>query len=201
MKLTLSSHALQDAVTMLRASGWPGVVGAVCLAIAAGAAAWWLPAMRRESAALAAAADAAEQRTRRIAQQRRTTTDAPVSSAQRFRAAFPSALDRQDRLAAMLALAAERQLEPRRSEFQLSLDRDLGLLRYTVTMPLSGPYDQVRDFIEAVHARDPALSLDRLRLRRASAGTSVVETDLTWSLYMRTGTAAPSPLLSASARP
>lgn len=181
---------------LLRAWGWPGALGAVCLAIAAAAALWWLPAMRRESAALGAAADAAEQSTRRIVRQR-GTTEAPVSAAQRFRAAFPSALDRQDRLAAVLALAAERQLEPKRSEFQLSLDRDLGLLRYSMTMPLSGTYEQVRDFIEAAHTRDPALSLDRLRLRRASAGATAIETDLTWSLYMQAGATPPDSTLPA----
>ena len=189
MKLAVSLHALQYAGTRLRGWGWPGALGAVCLAIAAGAASWWLPSIHRESAALGAAADDAERSTGRIVRQRQMT-EAPISAAQRFGAAFPSALHRQDRLAAMLALAVEHQLEPKRSEFQLSLDRDLGLLRYSVTMPLSGSYEQLRDFIEAAQTDDPALGLDRLRLRRASAGATAIEADLTWSLYMQAGAAA-----------
>jgi hypothetical protein len=164
----------------------------VCLATAAAAALWWLPALHRESALMRAAADAAELRNARQADQRRSTTE-PFSAARRFRAAFPPASDRQDRLATILAVAAEHQLVPRRSDFQLSPDRDLGLLRYSVTMPLSGSYEQVREFIEAALSRDTALSLDRLRLRRPSAGAVMIETDLTWSFYMRADAPSAAP--------
>ena len=93
----------------------------------------------------------------------------------------------------LLTLAAKNGLESKRSEFRLSPDRDSGLLRYTVTLPVAGSYGQVRRFMEEAQARDPALSLDRLRLRRASTSASVVETDLTWSFFMQ-----PEPVAAAT---
>ena len=73
-----------------------------------------------------------------------------------------------------------------------SRDKATGLLRYSVTMPLTGPYVQLRAFVEEALAGDGALSLDRMRLRRASTGANLVEADLTWSFYMRPGGAAAS---------
>ena len=91
------------------------------------------------------------------------------------------------RVATLLELAGHHALEIRRSEFQLAKDKESGLLRYSVTMPLSGSYAQLRGFVEDALASDAALSLDRLRLRRASAAASTVEAELTWSFYMQPG--------------
>ena len=63
-----------------------------------------------------------------------------------------------------------------------------GLERLRVNMPVTGSYAQVRRFIAAALAHDPALSLDAVKLRRASPMAAEVEAELQWSLH---GRAAP----------
>ena len=174
----------RDVLAQARGWGWPFAAGAVALALASGVALGLVPALRRESEAVALDADAAA---RRAAQSGAVLRAARPSgpTADRFVAGFPAADERQARVATLLALAVHHALELRHGEFQLGQDKGTGLARYVVTLPLSGSYLQLRAFIEEALAGDAALSLDRLRLRRASAGAAVVEAELTWSLYMR----------------
>ena len=164
--------------------GWPGAIGLGCLVAALAAITLWLPALQRESDALETGVDMAERRARRATAPQ--VAIAPLQTPeQRFRDAFPTARQRQERLAALLSIAAEHGLESKRNEFRLSAERDIGLDRYSVSMPLTGPYAQLRAFIEDAQSRDVALSLDSVRIRRASGTAGVVEADLAWSFYMQ----------------
>ena len=164
---------------------WPGVAGFVCLTLALVVGWVGLPSLERESAALDAEIAVAERRAATLEARRLVPATPPATPSQRFQEGFPAAADRQERLAVLLSLAAKNGLESRRGEFRLAQDRDSSLLRYTVTLPMAGPYRQIRRFIEDAQARDPALSLARLRLRRASTSASTVDTDLTWSFFMQ----------------
>ena len=182
----------------LRRWGRPGIVGLVCIAAALTITLLWLPAQQREADSLRQAADLAQRRAiQRSAPQRNGT--AQRSTSESFRAGFPPAALRQQRVAALLSAATEHGLESRRIEFRLSHDAALGLARYSVTTPLTGSYAALRAFIEDAQARDSALSLDRLQLRRASVAATGVEADLSWSLYMRDD-APPAPLRLAASR-
>jgi len=195
--LTLSTwphtarQSLRQARVQARRWGWPGALGLACLVAALAAATLWLPPLQRESDMLEASADIAERRARRLAAPRLAAAP-PSTPGQRFRDAFPSARLRQERLAALLSLAAEHGLESKRNELRLAAERDIALDRYSVTMPLSGPYAQLRAFVEAAQSRDAALSLDRMRLRRASGSAAVVEAELGWSFYMQPPVTAPA---------
>jgi hypothetical protein len=176
-----------------RAWGWPFAAGVAGLVAAAVISLWLVPRLQQESRDVAVEADHAARRALQsasaVAQARRL-----ASGPTQFAAAFPASDARQSRVAALLELAVHHALSLRRSEFQLTQDKATGLVRYSVSMPLSGPYVQLRAFVEEALAGDNALSLDHLQLRRASANASVVEADLKWSFYMRPGTdAAPGP--------
>lgn len=175
-----------------RGWGWPGAVGLLLLVMAAVLWLGWLPALRDESASLKASAGAAERAAARMTSTRQNallqTPEPP-----RFAHRFPPAATRQARLGALWALAAEHGLDAKRSELRLIPQRELGLLRYSVNMPLSGTYAALRAFVEDAQRRDPALSVDRLRLRRASAEAAAIDADLTWSLYMKTEAELPAP--------
>ena len=186
-----ASHAFARVRLQACRWGWPGAVGLGCLVTALTAVTLWLPALQSDSDALEASTDLAERRARRLIAPQPAVAQ-PLTPAQRFRDAFPSARLRQDRLAALLSVAAEHGLESKRNELGLVVERDVGLDRYTVTMPLAGPYVQLREFIEAAQSGDAALGLDRMRLRRASGGAGVVEADLTWSFYMQTQPIVPA---------
>ena len=178
-------QSIRQGGRQVRRWGWPGAIGLLLLAAAAVLSLVWLPALRDESALLNARADAAELTAEPLSSKRRTAT-ALTPAPQAFADSFPPAATRQARLGALWSLAAEHGLDPKRSELRLSPPRELGLLRYSVNMPLSGPYAALRAFIEDAQRLDPALSVDRLRLRRASVRATTVDADLTWSLYMKT---------------
>lgn len=185
-------RSIRHTTRQARRWGWPGAIGLLALVVAAVLALGWLPALREEADSMSAKADAAELKAARMGSTRYSValqTPAP----QKFVDSFPPAATRQARLGALWSLAAEHGLDAKRSELRLSPQRDLGLLRYSVTMPLSGSYAALRAFIEDAQRRDPALSVDRLRLRRASSNAPSVDADLSWSLYMKTepGLAAP----------
>jgi len=182
----------------LRTWGWPGLLGLLFLLGAGGIVFLWLPAVRQQIQQTSVAADAAELRAVRLARQRDTAPPA-VPAPQRFREGFPSAQSRQDRIAALLARLVAHGLAHKRSDYQLVPEAGLGLWRYRMAMPVSGPYREVREFIEEALAQDPALGLDSLRLRRASANAADVEADLGWSFYMQAAAATPPRPAAAAA--
>jgi Tfp pilus assembly protein PilO len=164
--------------------GWPGAAGLALLLAAAVLATTWLPDLTQRSRSLSAAAVDAEQQARRD-RQRQASVASTLSPAQQFASAFPEPELREARVAALLAAARSQGLSLQRGEFRLTSEPQLGLLKYSVNLPLSGSYAQLRAFVEDMQNHDSALALERMRLQRSSARTSVVEADLTWSFYMR----------------
>lgn len=170
--------------TPLRRWGWQGAAGLTMLLVAAVLALTWLPHLAQQNRRLSAAADEARQQARRD-QQRIVTAQAVPNPAQRFTAAFPDAELREARLAALLTAAKSNGLSVQRGEFRMTREPTLGLLKYSVNLPLSGSYVQLRALIEDMQNRDTAVALERLRLQRSSARATTVDADMTWSFYMR----------------
>lgn len=162
-----------------RQLGWPGAAGLLLLVLAA--LAWgWGQRWDAQAALLQAEARALRAQARPVA-----TASAPVSL-QQWQAALPPASARQQRLADLLEMALRLDLNTARTEHRLASAE--GLERLRVTMPVTGSYAQVRHFIASALAHDPALSLDAVKLRRASPMAAEVEAELQWSLH---GKAAP----------
>jgi Tfp pilus assembly protein PilO len=168
----------------LQAWGWPGAAGLVLLLVAAVLASTWLPNLAQRSRNLSVAAAEAEQQARRD-RQRSLTTLTTLSPDQRFASAFPDPELREARVAALLASARTHGLSLQRGEFRLTREPHIGLLKYSLNLPLSGSYAQLRAFVEDTQNRDTAIALERMRLQRGSPRAMVVDADLTWSFYMR----------------
>lgn len=165
---------------LVKALGWPGLAGLAALALAVVAV---LLGQRWDAQAAALQAEARVLRTK--ARPAAAATAAPVS-VQQWQAGLPPSSDRQQRLADLLELAIRLGLSGARTEHRLSASE--GLERLRVTMPVTGSYAQVRRFIGAALAHDPALSLDAIKLRRVSPMSADVDAELQWSLH---GRAAP----------
>lgn len=157
--------------------GWAGVAALLLAGLALLLAQRWdarASALQAEARALRAQARPAV-----------AATVVPVSSPQ-WLATLPGAAERQQRLADLLELGIRLGLDGARTEHRLTTSE--GLERLRVTMPVSGSYAQLRRFIAAALAHDPALSLDAVKLRRASPLATEVDAELQWSLH---GRAAP----------
>lgn len=159
-----------------RALGGPGVAGVAALALAAMLAGLG---QRWDADAAALQAEARQLRARAAP----AAVAAAPQSPQQWQAALPAAAERQQRLADLLELAIRLELDGTRTEHRLS-SAD-GFERLRVTMPLTGSYAQLRRFIGAALAHDPALSLDAVKLRRAGPEATVVDAELQWSLHGR----------------
>lgn len=167
----------------LRSLGVPGLLAGLALLLALGLA---LLAQRWDAQAAQAQADADQLRSqiRLLRAAGQAQAAAPATSAQ-WLAALPPAAERQQRLADLLEMGLRLGLVSARTEHRLSVDAASGLERLRVTMPLSGGYAQLRQYIGAALLHDPALSLDGLKLRRASPQAAEVEAELQWSLHGR----------------
>lgn len=171
----------------LRALGAPGVFAALALALAAGLA-WQGQRWGQEAAADAAAADrlrAALRLQRALAPAGAASAAELPSTPEQWRQTLPLASLRQQRLADLLEMGLRLGLVSSRTEHRLTVDAASGLERLRVTMPLSGGYAQLRQYIEAALRHDPALSLDSLKLRRANPQAPELEAELQWSLHGR----------------
>lgn len=163
----------------IQALGWPGLAGAAALLLAVVAV---MLGQRWDAQAAALQAEARALR----AQARPAVAAALPVSVQQWQAALPLPAARQQRLADLLELAIRLDLGGARTEHRLATAE--GLERLRVTMPVTGPYAQVRRFVAAALAHDPALSLDAVKLRRPSPLSAEVDAELQWSLH---GRAAP----------
>lgn len=165
---------------LVKALGWPGLAGVAALLLAVAAA---VLGQRWDARAVQLQAEARELRAKALPAA--AAASAPVS-VQQWQAALPPASSRQQRLADLLELAIRLDLNAARTEHRLATAE--GLERLRVTLPVTGPYAQVRRFIAAALEHDPALSLDAVKLRRVSPMAAEVDAELQWSLH---GRAAP----------
>lgn len=161
---------------LVKALGWPGIAGMAALLLAVVAI---VLAQRWDAQAAALQAEAQALR----AKARPAVATAVPVSVQQWQAALPAASERQQRLADLLELSIRLELNGARTEHRLSTTE--GLERLRVTMPVTGSYAQVRQLIGAALAHDPALSLDAIKLRRASPLSADVDAELQWSLHGR----------------
>jgi len=169
----------------LKRMSWPGVLGMSLIAF--GFAFYFssivptqsqLERIRQETATL-------HERIQRAAN---TFTDHPRSPGEQlgaFYGFFPAAhsapqwLDRIYRAAKTHGIALEQ------GDYHLAAEREGRLLHYQVTLPVKGPYLQVRKFIAAVLAEVPVISLDQVSFEKQKIGEPSVAAKIRFTLYLR----------------
>ena len=167
-----------------RRFGWPGLVALGLVVMALGLVFVAIPRQEQAVAALRVEADAARMRALRAARVA-SAASVDVDPAEGFRQGFPAAGSRHERVAALLELASAHGLAGTQSEYRLQVEPALGLARYRVSLPLTGSYPALRDFLAEALRGDPALALDSMRLRRADPQASQLQAELLFSLLMR----------------
>jgi len=153
-------------VAALRHTMW-ALPGALALLLALAAWAWWVPAQQgaRDEAFAALAAARAVPR--------------PVAQAAPPR--LPDALEADEAVQRLLALASEHGLQVVQADYRRQQSGRLG--RWQLQVPAAGSYPQVRYFLRAAHAV-PGLSLDELAIQRGTAGG--VDARMLFSIWFST---------------
>ena len=165
-----------------RQAGWPGGLALVLVVAAGWIALVAVPAAHGESLREREAARHERAMALKLAKGR-AQRSVPIDPAQSFAAAFPPAQSRPQRLARLIALAREQGLVFRRAETRHLADTALPMSHYQVVMPLDGSYAALREFIGQALMQDPALSLDVLRLKRASTQDERVQAELQFTFF------------------
>jgi hypothetical protein len=83
----------------------------------------------------------------------------------------------------LLGEATHARLAVDTGRYEIKETRSGGVVRYHVAFPVTGPYPQIRAFIDATLARMPAVALTGLELERRSILDSDVEAQIRMTFY------------------
>lgn len=162
--------------------GWPGVGGAVLIALALAFAASAL--IPLEARIREVKADVEQLRARLQAAPTGAGATASGDPLTNFYAFFPPLGSTPEWLQRIFGLAEAQGLRLEAGEYKLKRDRDFKLVRYELTLPVRGSYPQIREFVSQVLTEVPASSLDEITLRREDSGSSTVEARIRITLHL-----------------
>ncbi len=166
--------------------GWPGVAGGVVLLISL-----WIPrgilthelARHDDLRALSVLLTSS-------LRERQNQPTAPDSAwlLTRFSAALPvsTAQQRMEVIANMQSAAIAEGLAPEEMSFQFSESTGQAFTGLDMVLPVKGRYEQLRRFVARVLSDHPALALEGFTFNRQSVSDAALETQLRFTLYLRT---------------
>lgn len=157
--------------------GAPGLLGLVLLLAALAAHVGLTEPLRRQASTMHARAEA-------LAAQPRPAARARIEVARDFAQTLPAAQQDASILAGLFAAAEAAGLALDQGDYQLTVDRQAGLQRRRITLPVAGPYPALRAFLAEVLARYPSLGLDGLHLARDHANATEIKATLRFTLYL-----------------
>jgi hypothetical protein len=119
----------------------------------------------------------------------RTAAGRPLAAPATGRA-LPARAEVPAILRQLFAEARRAQLAIDTGKYEVKATAGNGVVRYLVTFPVTGPYPQVRAFIDAALASMPGVALSDLALERKSIGDGNVEARLRVTVYTAAAGAA-----------
>lgn len=109
----------------------------------------------------------------------------PAEQLEAFYRFFPDEESVPDAMGVLYNAAALHNLNLDQADYHLSTGRDDKLMRYQIVLPVKGGYVQVRKFIAQALAEIPNLSLEGITFNRQKIGETLVDAQLTFTLYTR----------------
>jgi Tfp pilus assembly protein PilO len=175
------NRSVPDLRRLLRRAGWPALVAGLLVLVAILLYALGVRALQREVADLKLQAEAARTKLRSGSLATRKAPATVAEQLRTFQAFFPRADSLPHWLDTIHTIGRGSGLLIRSGEYRLERPEQ-GPWRYHVTLPVSGSYLQVRQFITFVLREVPSASLDDVQLRR-DAGSERVDARLRFSLH------------------
>lgn len=97
---------------------------------------------------------------------------------------FPLQTSAPDLLQKMFAAAKHQHLELLEGKYRIKHERAGNLLRYEITLPVTGKYRQLHKFISTVLTEIPVVALDGVTFERNKIGNSLIDAKIRFSLYL-----------------
>jgi hypothetical protein len=99
--------------------------------------------------------------------------------------ALPARSDMPAILGQIFNEATQARLAVNTAKYEISATRSIGVVGYQIAFPVTGPYPQIRTFIDSTLAAMPAVALSDLVLERKSIGDGSVEAQIRMTVYAR----------------
>ena len=100
-------------------------------------------------------------------------------------AAQPLAETAEDTLRRLFEAARKARLSLDQGNYQLAQGQAAGPAHYRLSLPVQGPYADIRDFIARMLNEDPALALASVTLTRTDIEDSDIDANLEFILYLK----------------
>lgn len=97
---------------------------------------------------------------------------------------FPPSATLPDWLDRVYAAAAKRGVALERGEYKVVQERGWRLLRYQITLPVKGTYEQIRGFVADVLAEVPAAAVDEIGLKREGIDATIIEAQVKLTVFL-----------------
>jgi Tfp pilus assembly protein PilO len=102
-----------------------------------------------------------------------------------FQKRFPTVHELSDQLGALFTLAREKGLEVNKGEYALVEKAGGPLRRFEATLPVTGAYSQVRDFVLVVLEKLPSIALADIALERGKVAEGRPAVNLRFVFFVR----------------
>jgi hypothetical protein len=169
----------------LRDLGWPGIVG---LSLIAFTLAFHVSAILPAQQELERRQNEANSLRDRIQRATRIFVDNPGSPAGQlgaFYQFFPTAEDAPETLRHIYEGAQALGVVLDQGDYRVIPEKSGKLLRYQVTLPVKGPYPQIRKFLATVLTQNPTVSLENVSFGKQKVADPVVEARIRLVVYLR----------------
>jgi Tfp pilus assembly protein PilO len=97
---------------------------------------------------------------------------------------FPSERDAVDWIGKIAAIAERHGLELQQVDYKVSRDKIGRLTRFQMSLPLTGEYPKVRNFLSSLRAEIPIVSLEQVEFERQKVGDPKVDAKVQLVIFL-----------------
>jgi hypothetical protein len=123
-------------------------------------------------------------RLQRTMQEQLAREEDPARQLELFYGFFDTGQRLPDVLARLHNAAAAQGIALEQGEYRLFKDNGGKLLRYQITLPVQGPYTNIRRFVAGALRELPVAALDQVSFERGKIGDSRIDAQVRLTLYM-----------------
>ena len=164
--------------------GWPGMI-AIALLVAAPL--FYLSAVRPMQARLETAQRNTALLQEQILQAAKKAQGGPTTPREQldeFYKFFPKEKESPQWLEKLVGVAEDNDLSLNDGEYKVTRDKVGQLVRIRISLPVSGKYTQIREFLAALPKEVPATSLENIQFERKDVAGSDVQVKIRLVLYL-----------------
>lgn len=164
--------------------GWPGMIGAgglaICLALYFSTV---QPAQQRLDTARLSAISLHDRISR--ASQALSDSERPIDQQlATFYQIFPGERDSTEWIGKIAAIAKRDGLALQQVDYKSDRDKNGKLIRFQMSLPLTGEYPTIRKFLSELQAQIPIASLEQIQFERQSVGSSLVNANVRLVIFL-----------------